>query len=64
MAKETLFTSYRGRDGPADGRTEDASLGSNTLSDQELSRFRNEIVNFMHGYDDKITRVPMILNIL
>ena len=32
---------------------EDASLGENTLSDQELSEFRNEIVNFMHGYDDK-----------
>ena len=26
---------------------EDASLGENTLSDQELSEFRNEIVNFM-----------------
>ena len=31
---------------------EDASLGENTLSNQELSEFRNEIVNFMHGYDD------------
>ena len=32
---------------------EDASLGENTLSNQELSEFRNEIVNFMHGYDDR-----------
>lgn len=32
---------------------EDASLGENTLSNQELSEFRNEIVNYMHGYDDR-----------
>ena len=32
---------------------EDANLGENTLSNQELSEFRNEIVNFIHGYDDK-----------
>ena len=31
---------------------EEASLGENTLNNQELSEFRNEIVNFMHGYDD------------
>jgi len=29
----------------------DSSLGENSLSDRELAEFRNEIVNFMHGYD-------------
>jgi hypothetical protein len=30
---------------------EELSLGENTLSDKELTEFRSEIVNFMHGYD-------------
>lgn len=30
---------------------EELSLGENTLTDKELSEFRSEIVNFMHGYD-------------
>lgn len=29
---------------------ENASLGENTLSNKELAEFRNEIVNFMHGF--------------
>lgn len=31
---------------------ESLSLGENTLSDRELTEFRSEIVNFMHGYDN------------
>lgn len=30
---------------------ENLSLGENTLSDKELAEFRNEIVNFAHGFD-------------
>lgn len=29
---------------------ENISLGENSLSDRELAEFRNQIVNFMHGY--------------
>lgn len=29
----------------------DSNLGENSLSNRELAEFRNEIVNFMHGYD-------------
>ncbi len=32
---------------------EDLSQGENTLSDKELAEFRSEIVNFMHGFDEK-----------
>lgn len=32
---------------------EDTSLGENSLSKKELSEFRNEIVNFQHGFDEK-----------
>ena len=30
---------------------ENLSLGENSLSDRELTDFRNEIVNFVHGFD-------------
>lgn len=30
---------------------EGMNLGDNTLSDKELAEFRNEIVNFVHGFD-------------
>ena len=30
---------------------ESINLGENSLSERELAEFRNEIVNFMHGYD-------------
>lgn len=30
---------------------EDLSLGENSLSEKEQAEFRNEIVNFMHGFD-------------
>ena len=30
---------------------ENLSLGENSLSDKELADFRNEIVNFVHGFD-------------
>lgn len=29
------------------------NLGENSLSDRELAEFRNDIVNFMHGFDPK-----------
>lgn len=32
---------------------ETISLGENTLSNKELALFRNEIVNFMHGFDPR-----------
>lgn len=32
---------------------EDANLGENTLSDSKLAEFRNEIVNYQHGFNEK-----------
>lgn len=32
---------------------EDVNLGENTLSDSKLAEFRNEIVNYQHGFSEK-----------
>lgn len=32
---------------------EDMNLGENSLSDKELMEFRSEIVNFMHGFEER-----------
>lgn len=32
---------------------EDANLGENTLSDSKLAEFRNEIVNYQHGFNER-----------
>lgn len=32
---------------------EDMNLGENSLSDRELMEFRSEIVNFMHGFEER-----------